>query len=92
MIRRGLAYRGETSPQLFVVTVDEDRYSESWCEGLEIFHNPKALVPLPELYLPGVAHTTLLDGQIVSHHPPFFPVGSMTVMLTPTPDRAGSGS
>ena len=50
-------------------------------EGLEVFHNPKALVLLPEFSMPEVAHTTVRDGQIVSSHPPFFPVGSMTLIL-----------
>jgi hypothetical protein len=83
MIRRGLAYQGGISPQVFVAEIDKYRYTESWCEGLEVFHNPKALVPLPEYLMPGVSHTTVRDGQIVSSHPPFFPVGSMTVILTP---------
>jgi hypothetical protein len=85
MMRRGLAYQGETSPQLFVVTeIDSDKYSESWCEGLEVFHNPRARIPLPEISLPQAAHTTVRDRQIVSSHPPFFPVGSLTLVLTPT--------
>jgi hypothetical protein len=82
MIRRGLAFQGAASPQLFVSQINDAKYSECWCEGIEVFHNPNALVRLPEFSVPGVAHTTLRDGQIVSSHPPFFPVGSMTMILT----------
>jgi hypothetical protein len=82
MIRRGLAYQGGVSPQFFVAKVNEANYAESWCEGLEMFHNPNALVPLPEFLMPEVVHTTVEDGQIVSAHPRFFPVGSMTLVLT----------
>ena len=84
MMRRGLAYQGGINPELFVVTeINENKYMESWGQGVEVFHNPDALVPLPEFLLPDVAHTTVRAGQIVSIHPPFFPVGSITVILTP---------
>jgi len=82
MMRRGLAYQGGTSPQHFFREIAEAKYSESWCEGLEVFHNPTALVPLPEFSMLEAAHTTVQGGQIVSSHPPFFPVGSMTLILT----------
>jgi len=82
MIRRGMAYQGQTSPAIFVASVEDGKYTESWCQGLEVFHNPKALIPLPEFSMPGVAHTTVRGDQIVSNAPPFFPVGSMTVVMT----------
>jgi hypothetical protein len=83
MIRHGLAYQGGINPQQFTARVDDAKYAESWCDGLEVFHNPNARVPLPEFLMPDVTHTTVQGGQIVSSHPPFFPVGSMTLILTP---------
>jgi hypothetical protein len=78
--RRGLAYQGRTHPELFVFKVDA-KYTETWCQGLEVFHNPTAAIPLPEGSLPGVAHTTVRNNQIVSSHPEFLSVGSMTWVL-----------
>jgi hypothetical protein len=77
MMRRGLAYQGGISPEVFVANVDEARYAESWCEGL-VFQNPHPLVPLPVFFNARCCSYNRPRRTIVSSHPPFFPVGSMT--------------
>lgn len=81
MIRRGFAYQGGRSATPFSARVD-DTYDETWTEGLSVYHNPSAVIPLPEDSIPGAAHHVLRDGVIMTAQPEFFPVGSQTIYLT----------
>lgn len=81
MLRRGYAYQGGRSPTPFSTKVHESGYNETWCEGLSVYHNPRAEVPLYLGAIPCAAHHTVRDHRIVSIMPPFFPVGSQTIML-----------
>jgi hypothetical protein len=83
MIRSGFCHRGELVPQQFSAEVHDPEYCESWCEGLSVYHNPAARIPLPEFAFPGAAHHTARDGRILTSMPPFFPVGSNTLILVP---------
>lgn len=86
MIRVGNNHRHDPNaalPDRFVFDIDED-YSETWGEGISIFHNPNAAIPLPVELFPSVAHHRFENGQIVSQLPDFFPYSSMTMILVPT--------
>lgn len=88
MFRRGAAYRnGGLSPEEFLAQVHIEGYEETWCEGLNVFHNPRALVPLPEESILGAAHHILRAGRILTNNPPFHPIGSVTQILVPTPEE-----
>jgi len=85
MVRGGICYRrGKLVPESFGARVHEPGYSETWSEGVSVFHNPNARHPLPESSILGVAHHTSLDGRIVASLPDFFPVGSNTFIVVPT--------
>jgi len=84
MIRGGICYRGKPFPESFSAKVHEPGYSETWREGVSIFHNPNARHPLPEYSIPGVAHHTSRDGRIVASMPDCFPVGSNTIIIVPS--------
>jgi len=84
MIRNGLAYCGSLDPENFVREVNSPEYYETWCEGLSVFHNPRAKHPLSQDAIPGAAHHTSRDGRILCRLPPFHPVGSLTFTLIPT--------
>ncbi len=61
--------------------VNSATYSESWVEGMNVYHNPRALVPLPPQMLPTAAHHRLTkDGMIGSVIPEFHPYGSETLI------------
>ena len=81
MLRRGLCYKGNVHHEPFTAEVHAQEYSETWCEGVSIYHNPNARIPLPEYTFPGAAHHTARDGRILSNTPPFFPIGSNTIIL-----------
>jgi hypothetical protein len=46
MVRSGAAH-GDRGPEPFMQLVHAPGYSESWVEGMTVFHNPRALIPLP---------------------------------------------
>lgn len=68
-----------TEPKKFKLLVNDPDYIELWSEGLDVWHNPRALHPLSENDLPFAAHHWLQpDGQIVSRTPEWHPFGSFT--------------
>ena len=81
--------RNATMPVVFKHDVRDPAYSETWCESVDIWHNPRALHPLDPRTLPGVAHHTLLpDGQVVSLTPHWHPLGSTTLHMIPADTKA----
>ena len=84
MVRHGYCYKGSLVPETFVAEVHAPGYTETWCEGLSVYHNPQAKIPLPAESLPCAAHHTSRDGRIFSRQPAFHPVGSTTHIIVPT--------
>ena len=84
MIRKGICYRDSLTPQEFVGQVHLADYFETWCEGVSVYHNPRANQPLPEGAMPGAAHHTSRNGRILAQMPRFHPVGSITAIVVPT--------
>jgi hypothetical protein len=69
-----------TEPKRFRHSLNDPAYEESWAEGLEVWHNPRAKNPLDARTLPTVAHLRLLaGGQIESLTLDWHPLGSMTL-------------
>jgi hypothetical protein len=69
-----------TEPKGFRHSVNDPDYEESWCEGLDFWHNPRPKQPIDPEVLPFVAHHRLLpDGQVKSLTPDWHPLGSYTV-------------
>jgi hypothetical protein len=63
----------------FVQTVHASGYTEGWVEGMTVFHNPHALIPLAPELIPGACHQFLQpDNSIVSLTPGFHPTFSET--------------
>lgn len=70
MIRHGTVWNpapDAAEPIPFAVRVDDSDYAESWTEGLDVFHNPRAAIPLnPEHFPAAVHHYLQADGTINS--------------------------
>lgn len=84
MIRIGQCYNHEphaVSPKVFRYVVDET-CEETWAEGLSMFHNPRAVYPVPEDLFPSIAHHSFRDKLIVSLTPDFHPFSSVTLNVT----------
>lgn len=89
MIRVGTNHRHDPNsalPDQFIFEVN-DEYYETWGEGVSIFHNPNAKIPLPKEIFSSAAHHRFENGQIVSTLPEFHPYGSMTHVLVPRGKR-----
>jgi ribosomal protein L30 len=78
MIRRGVAL-GASQGLPFLQAVHAPTYAESWVEGMTVFHNPGATIPLDPDLIPGACHQFLRpDNSIVSLTPAFHPMFSET--------------
>ncbi|WP_425258145.1 hypothetical protein ACPOLB_21800 [Rubrivivax sp. RP6-9] len=85
MLRQGTAANPDPNsevPVAFVHDVNAPDYSETWMEGMDVYHNPNALHPLHPAMLPGAAHHRLgQDGQVESLVPKWQPFGSTTQII-----------
>jgi hypothetical protein len=93
MIREGFVYDDgdpdSAAPKQFRHVVNSPSYKETWVEGLTVYHNPRALLPLDSQIFPGAAHISLLpDGNIGAFTPSWYPLGSRTIIVTPKPVNA----
>jgi len=92
VIREGTAVDHDPNalvPKVFRAIVNAAGYAEQWVEGVSIFHNPRALHPVPDAWFPGAAHHHLLpDGQMRSLTPDFHPFGSVTRQWAPVDVKA----
>jgi hypothetical protein len=85
LIRQGTAVdpdpnASEGIPYLHFVT---EGYSETWIEGMDVYHNPNARHPLDPALLPGAAHHKLMaDGKVQTTLTGWKPVDSPTSILT----------
>jgi hypothetical protein len=69
-----------SEPTPFTIDVRDPNYSETWVEGLSVYHNPRALLPLDPDLFPGSAHHFIReDGMIDSYTPEYFPMASVTL-------------
>ena len=64
-------------PNMFRYIVDEN-CTETWAEGISMFHNPNAVHPVPIQLFPSIAHHNFSEGNVVSILPEFFPYSSIT--------------
>jgi hypothetical protein len=83
ILRQGLCFRESDTPEPFVAEVNSPSYSETWVEGLSVYHNPNAINPLPQHFIPGAAHYVNEGDDIISYMPPFHPIGSTTSIVVP---------
>lgn len=85
MIRSGTAVDPDpkaTHPLAFGALVNAEGYNESWVEGLNVYHNPRAEIPLAEHLIPGAAHHHCdADGNWTTSAPRFHPLASQTQIL-----------
>lgn len=90
LIQRGTAWDPDpnaSEPRQFTRVVDEN-FTESWMEGMDIYHNPHAKHPLDPAMVPGAAHHRLRnDEQIGTVAPAWQPMGSITMIIVPEGGR-----
>ena len=81
----------------FVYRMDEDPGPEPWGSGVDVFHNPNALYPVPDDFFHDAVQVRLQDGAPTYYSPRFVPFSSITQKvhlgfksLTPVEDRPGA--
>ena len=84
MVRIGQRYETSRSQEAteFRLIVEPPGYSETWSEGIYIFHNPKAKYPMTPDLFPEASHMFLIDGQYAISVPDRFPIWSKTIILS----------
>lgn len=84
MARQGERYATPQSevPEPFRVLVEPGKYKETWTEGIWIFHNPTAKVPLDRVLFPDVAHVYMEKSEIVIYLVDAFPTWSVTSIFS----------
>lgn len=89
LIRSGTMHNHDPNaslPNIFSYEVDEN-CEESWGEGMNMFHNPNALHPVPEELFPSIAHHHFSDDMVVSNLPEVHVYSSMTMILNGVSDE-----
>jgi len=84
MVRCGKCYRHDpnaTEPDNFSVDVTPETYTETWGQGVAMYHNPNAKHPVDPFLFPGIAHSRLDGKNLVSDMPEFFPYASKTCVF-----------
>lgn len=95
MYRTGVKHRHDPNaalPEPFFHEVKQGVVTETWSEGLSMFHNPRAARPVDPDMFPGIAHHFFENSQISSLLPEFHPYSSFTwnMVVTETGDEADS--
>lgn len=68
-------------PIVRVEEVEPGQYTETWSEGITMFHNPNALHPVDDDSFPSIAHIHLVNGELWSLIPERFPHHSFTMII-----------
>ena len=84
MARVGERYTTPQSaaPSPFRNIVEQGEYDEAWAEGIWIFHNPKAKIPLDMKLFANVAHVYLENGGFMIYLSDAFPTWSKTLIFS----------
>lgn len=75
--------QNSTQPIQFASEVEAGDYSETWTEGVQLFHNPNAIRPIPPGVFENCVHHFLVDGRRIHLAPNNFIFSSHTIILTP---------
>ena len=78
-------------PNVFFNVIDENSH-ETWADGIQIFHNPFAEIPLNPLLFPHAGHHFYKDGFLYSKMPPNSIISSTTWNIKNLPFEMGNFS
>ncbi len=65
-----------------------EKYNEDWSDGMQLFHNPNALIPIPPQFFEGCAHHFFDGKRRTSALPDGFVHQSITHVMRIVPDAA----
>lgn len=76
-----------TEPIPFSIEVTAEKYSETWSEGVHVYHNPRALVPIPHDIFEGCSQHFFEEGRRVATLPPPHIYASRTIVAGPGEEK-----
>ncbi len=68
-------------PMLFEYDVENPPIKETWGQGISVFLNPRAKVPLSPSFFKDATHYYLIDGELVGEPSGFHPFNSVTEIV-----------
>jgi len=68
-------------PQPFAYVVGDGTHKEPWGEGLEVFHNPRPNIPLPDGFFEDATEHRVTEQRFESRAPAFCPLSSVTITI-----------
>jgi hypothetical protein len=77
-----------TKPTRFSVEVDPEKYTEKWSEGMRVYHNPYAVLPLPVGIFEGCSHHFIENAKRISLLPKDYIHSSVTLVFSPRQEPA----
>lgn len=80
-IVRGVKTDDNGTPEPFAEDVNDPAYEEPWCTATYMFHNPKAVNPIPPELFPSVVHVFAEDGDTFQYYPPNYILTSTTQVI-----------
>ncbi len=86
-VRVGLRFNPDPNAVMgtkFVEEVGSEGYREGWGDELQIFHNPRAVHPLPHHCFGGLQQHYLEDGQLKTYYSDAAVLSSFTMIFQPT--------
>lgn len=96
LIRSGIALEranNTVNPVDYQYIVSDNYRIETWAEGLEVFHNPRATHPLPMDTFINAAHHRVTDsGGVESMMPSWHPMQSFTKVAVKEPENKSNHS
>jgi hypothetical protein len=72
------------TPVGFSVEVKPGSYEELWSEDIRVFHNPRAIRPIPMNLFTGCSNMYWQDGEFYSAEPPGHIISSNTFVFSAT--------
>jgi hypothetical protein len=85
MVRTGTCWNPDpnaSTPLPFAYDIGQRPTMETWGEGIEVYHNPNALIPLPRTFFRHASDSILTEAKtITSRVPDFHPFTSHTISI-----------
>jgi hypothetical protein len=91
-IYRRIGYMFDPDPEALVgipfsIDVTDPNYREFWGDEVQVFHNPRALTPIPVGAFPDAAHFFYKQGKLMTRERDGRVLSSMTLILQIVPDE-----
>jgi len=86
MMKFGVCYNPDPNaalPLKYKQVVSDPSFTERWCEGLNVYHNPTARYPLEPHLFPKAMHHRLRGDQLFNTIVEFHPYSAETLILSP---------